>query len=102
MVSSSDPILKIDDISLGNILISSLFLKNNKNFTSLIYDRAFEIGFDAIGVSGTNTSQETSENLEKFILKKFHGDMTWMEDTLYRRKKIKNLFCRILHWRITF
>ena len=67
-------------------------MKNNKNFTSLIYDRAFEIGFDAIGVSGTNTSQETSENLEKFILKKFHGDMTWMEDTLYRRKKIKNLW----------
>ena len=67
-------------------------MKNKKTITSLIYDRALEIGFDTVGISKTNTSNQTSSNLENFISNNFHGEMTWMENNLYRRKKIKNLW----------
>jgi len=53
---------------------------------------ARELGFDAVGVVRPQAIAAAPERLREFVEKGRHGSMAWMEETLQRRSKPRNLW----------
>ena len=81
--------LKIADISLGNILISSLFLKNNKNFNKSLEDIHF-----FLDLKNNVYNVTTGENLYLLAILE-NGEIVLDEEKLVNTKhkyRVENIF----------
>ncbi|MGB2389024.1 MAG: epoxyqueuosine reductase, partial [Henriciella sp.] len=47
---------------------------------------ARRLGFDVVGLARADETWAASERLEAFVEAGYHGSMTWMQETLERRK----------------
>jgi epoxyqueuosine reductase len=54
--------------------------------------RAKELGFDACGFTDARLPERAGRRLMQFVGEGRHGDMTWMADTLDRRKSPDNIW----------
>jgi epoxyqueuosine reductase len=59
---------------------------------ALIRDRAFAIGFDAVGFCRAELGPEVRERLAAFLAAGQHGDMGWMETRANQRSRPKALW----------
>src|SRR6516164_4511687 len=50
-----------------------------------IRDRAFSLGFDAVGFAEARLDAEARAGLREFIARGYHGDMGWLAGTAARR-----------------
>lgn len=65
---------------------------NKPEFTNQIKQKAFEIGFDKIGIVPAEVLSEEEIHLKKWLAKDFHGEMRWMEREPEKRTDPKLLF----------
>ncbi len=57
-----------------------------------IRQQAFDLGFSAARFAALPDAWAASERLQVFVEAGFHGDMSWMEETLERRKHPQNMW----------
>jgi len=57
-----------------------------------IRQQAFDLGFSAARFAALPDVWAASERLQVFVEAGFHGDMSWMEETLERRKHPQNMW----------
>ncbi|MFT4074971.1 MAG: tRNA epoxyqueuosine(34) reductase QueG [Asticcacaulis sp.] len=63
-----------------------------KDLAALIRQQALDLGFSAARFAALPDVWAASERLQVFVEAGFHGDMTWMEETLERRKHPQNMW----------
>ncbi|MBN2366707.1 MAG: tRNA epoxyqueuosine(34) reductase QueG [Calditrichaeota bacterium] len=56
-----------------------------KNLAQDTKNRALQLGFDAVGITGADLMDSSSADLNKFIDENRHGSMKWLADTAIQR-----------------
>ena len=62
------------------------------DLAALIRQQAYDLGFSAARFAALPETWAASERLQVFVEAGFHGDMSWMEETLERRKHPQNMW----------
>lgn len=66
--------------------------RNMTNITRTIRQKALEIGFDAVGITGAETNPSDVQALKAFIDQGRHGDMDWLVEKADRRQSPTSLW----------
>lgn len=53
---------------------------------TFIREKAISLGFDACQITNVEEQWEAGDQLERFVSNDYHGNMTWLETTLERRR----------------
>ena len=67
-------------------------LASTSTYRALITARAKALGFDEIGFSQASLSQDTKDNLQKYLAAGHHGSMGWMESRASEREDPNTLW----------
>ena len=62
-----------------------------RNLTSKIKEKAFELGFNKVGITKAEFTEKEKQNLDKWLSKNYHASMDWIE----RRKEEREIFLNI-------
>ncbi len=65
---------------------------DKNNFTHQIREKAFELGFQKIGIVPAEPLREEGKFLEEWLRRGFHGEMRWMEREPEKRSDPRLLF----------
>ncbi len=66
-------------------------MKSKKEYSSLIKDKAIELGFSDCGISPAKVKEEDINVLENWLENKMHADMSYMEKHAHLRKDPEKL-----------
>lgn len=60
-------------------------MPDKQKYTLLIKQKAFELGFDFVGITKAEFLEEDANHLEKWLNKGYHGKMSYMENHFEKR-----------------
>ena len=60
-----------------------------RNLTSKIKEKAFELGFNKVGITKAEFTEKEKQNLDKWLSKNYHASMDWIEK---RKEERGNIF----------
>ena len=66
--------------------------QSTANLKESIIEKSKECGFDVIKITKPKVDKKNKDYFDKFLLKKFHGEMDWLEAKKERRKSPKKLW----------
>jgi len=49
-----------------------------RNLTSKIKEKAFELGFNKVGITKAEFTEKEKQNLDKWLSKNYHASMDWI------------------------
>ena len=58
-----------------------------RNLTSKIKEKAFELGFNKVGITKAEFTEKEKQNLDKWLSKNYHASMDWIEKRKEERKR---------------
>ena len=67
-------------------------LYNKKLFTERVKAKAFEFGFDKVGIAEAEALNEEGEKLKEWLARNYHGERKWMEREPDKRANPELLF----------